>query len=144
MIEVLKQLVEALEWCHGGEPIGTAEAIQAGKQAIAELESQEPLVWIHNFIEGGISIGKRPTDLDRHPDRWTALYKEPPPCPTCEALARTVMLDQTSHDTPPQRTWVGLTTNEIVEALNNQSPFVTGGLAAFARALEAKLKEKNT
>jgi hypothetical protein len=46
--------------------------------------------------------------------------------------------------TPPQRTWVGLTTNEIVEALNNQSPFVTGGLAVFARALEAKLKEKNT
>jgi hypothetical protein len=41
MIEVLKQMIEALEWCHGGEPIGTAEAIQAGKQAIAELESQD-------------------------------------------------------------------------------------------------------
>jgi hypothetical protein len=41
MIEVLKQMVEALEWCHGGEPIGTAEAIKAGKQAIAKLESQE-------------------------------------------------------------------------------------------------------
>jgi len=26
------------------------------------------------------------------------LYTAPPPCPTCEALARTVMLDQTSHD----------------------------------------------
>lgn len=26
------------------------------------------------------------------------LYTTPPPCPTCEALARTVMLDQTSHD----------------------------------------------
>jgi len=41
MIEVFKQMVEALEWCHGGEPIGTAEAIKAGKQAIAELESQK-------------------------------------------------------------------------------------------------------
>jgi hypothetical protein len=34
------------------------------------------------------------------------LYTTPPakntPCPTCEALARTVMLDQTSHDTTPQ------------------------------------------
>ena len=30
--------------------------------------------------------------------------KQEPPCPTCEALARTVMLDQTYHDTtPPQR-----------------------------------------
>ena len=62
---------------------------------------QEPVAWIHNFIDGGISIGKRPADLNRHPDRWTALYKEPKPCPTCEALARTVMLDQTSHDTTP-------------------------------------------
>ena len=26
------------------------------------------------------------------------LYTTPPPCPTCEALARTVMFDQTSHD----------------------------------------------
>ncbi len=43
MIEVLKQMVEALEWCHGGEPIGTAEAIKVGKQAIAKLESQEPV-----------------------------------------------------------------------------------------------------
>ena len=68
-------------------------------------ESQEPVAWIHNFIEGGISIGKQPSDLDRHPDRWTALYKDSKPCPTCEALCRTVMLDQTSHDTtPPQRT----------------------------------------
>jgi len=27
-----------------------------------------------------------------------ALYKVPPPCPTCEALARTVMMDQTGRD----------------------------------------------
>lgn len=74
---------------------------QAIKEALAQ--TQEPVAWIHNFIDGGISIGKRPADLNRHPDRWTALYKEPKPCPTCEALARTVMLDQTSHDTPPQR-----------------------------------------
>ena len=59
---------------------------------------QEPVAWMHNFIEGGISIGSRPADLERHPDRWTALFKDPKPCPTCEALARTVMLDQTSHD----------------------------------------------
>ena len=65
-------------------------------------QTQEPVAWIHNFIEGGISIGKRPADLNRHPDRWTALYKDPKPCPTCEALARTVMLDQTSHDTTPK------------------------------------------
>ena len=86
-------------------------AHRAGGLPMAQPK-QEPVAWIHNFIDGGISIGKRPADLNRHPDRWTALYKEPKPCPTCEALARTVMLDQTSHDiTPPQRK--PLTENEI-------------------------------
>ena len=100
---------------------------------------QEPVAWMHNFIEGGISIGSRPADLERHPDRWTALFKDPKPCPTCEALARTVMLDQTSHDAG--RTWVGLTDEEIkvMDAgfISNAS-FYAGALWA-----EAKLKEKN-
>ena len=47
MIKVIEQMVEALEWCHGGEPMGTAEAIKAGKQLIAELESQEPVAYIN-------------------------------------------------------------------------------------------------
>ena len=55
MIEVIKQLVESLEWCHGGEPVGTAEAIKAGKKLIAELESQE-----RNFCP---RCGKRTADL---------------------------------------------------------------------------------
>ena len=33
----------------------------------------------------------------------TPLYKDPTPCQTCEALARTVMMDQASHDTRLQR-----------------------------------------
>ena len=70
----------------------------------AQFETQEPVAWIHTKIDG-VAVPHRPADLDKHPERWEALYKTPPPCPTCEALARTVMLDQTSHDTtPPQRT----------------------------------------
>jgi hypothetical protein len=97
---------------------------------------QEPVAWIHNFIEGGISIGKRPADLNRHPDRWTALYKDPKPCPTCEALARTVMLDQTAHDTPPQRTWVGLTAQEAADCWSTSA-------TKTWQAIEQALKEKN-
>jgi hypothetical protein len=109
------------------------------KEAYAQPE-QEPVAWMHNFIDGGISIGKRPADLNRHPDRWTSLYKEPKPCPTCEALARTVMLDQTSHDTtPPQRTWVGLTDDDWKEIEDMPDTFDQG--VAWA---QAKLKEKNT
>jgi hypothetical protein len=115
------------------------KAITSLRQAIAELESQEPVAWVHNFIEGAISIGKRPTDLNRHPDRWTALYKDPKPCQTCEALARTVMLDQTSHDIPPQRTWVELTDEE-----RSQLVTLHHGWNEYGQAIEAKLKEKNS
>lgn len=42
---------------------------------------------------------------------------------------------KTTIYSPPQRTWVGLTDEEIWE---------TPTLSEFARAIEAKLKEKNT
>jgi bacterioferritin-associated ferredoxin len=70
------------------------------------------------------------------------------PCPTCEALARTVMLDQTSHDT--QRQWVGLTDEEVQEIMEktvatcSELDDITGDTARLTlRNLEAKLKEKN-
>jgi hypothetical protein len=62
-----------------------------------EPAQQEPVAWLHTKIEG-VAVSHRPADLNKHPDRWEALYKTPPPCPTCEALARTVMMDQTGRD----------------------------------------------
>jgi len=101
----------------------------------------EPVAWMHTKIDG-VVVPHRPADLNRHPDRWTALYKDPKPCPTCEALARTVMLDQTSHDaTPPQRKPL---TDEEIEKISE--PFWDGHLGygyadfdslGFARAIEA-------
>jgi len=41
MKEAMKLALEALEWCHGGEPCGTAEAIAAIKAALAQ-PVQEP------------------------------------------------------------------------------------------------------
>lgn len=70
MIEVLKQMVEALEWCHGGEPVGTAEAIQSGKKLIAELESQEPVAWMD--ADGNVS------DNNDHKCFPTPLYTASP------------------------------------------------------------------
>jgi hypothetical protein len=103
---------------------------------------QEPVAWMHNFIDE-VVIAHRPVDLDRHPDRWTALYKDPTPCQTCEALARTVMMDQTSHDTPPQREWVGLTDEEIMEIAATPAAIPGEYVRSFAHAIEAKLREKN-
>jgi len=47
------------------------------------------------------------------------------------------------HTTPPQRTWVGLTDEEVTWLCNTaKSHEQTWGM--FVRAIEAKLKEKNT
>jgi hypothetical protein len=43
------------------------------------------------------------------------------------------------YTTPPQRTWVGLTDEEISELIR-----ATHNTGSFVRAIAAKLKEKNT
>ena len=46
------------------------------------------------------------------------------------------------NTTPPQRTWVGLTDDAEIFAISNTMPYANR--FEFARAIEAKLKEKNT
>ena len=116
MIEVLKQLVDALE-TYGDkhrktyllegawdEEITKGDAaIQAGKQAIAELESQEP---------------------------WCMKMNG---CKTkCEDCPEKV----------PQRTWVGLASEDRLTAKYMQD--APDGIEAVIDYIEAKLKEKNT
>jgi predicted secreted Zn-dependent protease len=62
-------------------------------------------------------------------------------CPTCEALARTVMMDQTAHDThtAAQRQWTGLTDDDIEQEFG----FIDELLRDCVYRTEAKLKEKN-
>jgi hypothetical protein len=180
------------------------KAITAIKQALAATV-QEPVAWMHTMIDD-VVIGHRPADLNVHPDRWMPLYKDPTPCQTCEALARTVMMDQTAHDTTPpaqpapaqepsfsegwerrkvigfdalvealdyaerkgfmpdyiadawegfnylvdekhtppaaQRSWVGLTDDEIQVVLDDPQKYYDT-MNNFARAIEAKVKERN-
>ena len=146
MNEVLKQMVEALEWCHGGEPIGTADAIQAGKKLIAELESQEPVAWIskHNVVY--------PLDAKHevHPINELKPLFTHPPQRTEQELAADDFFKMIADSNPkpfpsPQRTWVGLTDDDI--------DFIYTGIRAvhhdvdsyvLCRAVEARLKEKNS
>ena len=143
--ELMQQALEAFEWNYNTDldNIPACEQwakmlkknIAALRERLAQPE-QEPVAWIHNFIEGGISIGKKPTDLNRHPDRWTALYKDPTPCKTCQALAMAVMNDQTYHEKVIQkREWVGLTDEE--------REYFRGLGFVGVLEIEAKLKEKN-
>jgi len=96
----------------------------------------KPVAWMHTLLENNVITHEPTIDLKRHPERWKPLYSDPTPCKTCEALARTVMLDQTSHDT--RKKWVGLTNEE--RYLNDGR---TEEEIQYAKAIEAKLKEKN-
>jgi hypothetical protein len=128
MIEVLKQMVEALEYwdVHGKLHQPTEDAIQAGKQAIAELESQEPLGFVQQSV------------LD-----WLYSKHRSSSAHTITTIAKS--LTETEDVAiytapPPQRTWVGLTDEEIETIYANCSAW---DKFEYERMLEAKLKEKN-
>ena len=88
-------------------------AIKVGKQAIAELESQEPVATVTSETGADITMS------------W---WHEP---------ALPVGTKLFTH--PPQRTWVGIE-GEITKIVNANS---SKGLYLMAKAIEAKLKEKN-
>jgi len=104
-----------------GEPVGHLTVAKHNNVTVVDFES--------NF-----DVAEE-LDAGRH-----LVYTTPQPCQTCEALARTVMLDQSSHDTTPQqRTWVGLTDDEFDKIYLNASTSIE-----MLKELETKLKEKNT
>jgi hypothetical protein len=147
MIEVLKKMVEALEWCHGGEPIGTAEAIQAGKQAIKELKSQKPFAWRikveTKLRDGSVDVGYQLRN------EKLSVYDEPlythPPQRTegrvcCQQYDICVEPCTSRGRHLAQRTWVGLTDDELCDIWYKESL----DWMEYGKAIEAKLKEKNT
>ena len=123
MIEVLKQMIEALETricscCYESEiccASSIKNAIQAGRKAITELESQEPVALPCCGYADSSAI------------KWNP-YSQVVQCHNCGQV----------YTLPPQRTWVGLTLDEIA-LLHANYPNPQG----FALALQAKLKEKN-
>jgi hypothetical protein len=67
--------------------------------------------------------------LGRQPDKKTAMFFKD--CEVGEQL----------YTLPPQRPWVGLTDDAEIFAISNTMPYADR--FEFARAIEAKLKEKN-
>jgi hypothetical protein len=102
--EVLQQALDAIHLWHW---TGETHLLEPAHDALRErLAQPEPLEY-WNAVEGWVKIDEVREHFDsvgcgtiyktagegREP-----LYTTSPPCPTCEALARTVMLDQTSYD----------------------------------------------
>jgi hypothetical protein len=136
MIEVLKQMQEALREYHyytidAGLPNQSMlnkgyAAFQAGKQAIAELESQEPVAW------------RAPNWSNLHGEYGYRDFDDPvidisngKPSPYNEPL----------YTHSPQRTWVGLASEDRLTAKYMQD--APDGIEAVIDYIEAKLKELN-
>jgi len=166
--KALKLALEALEtevsidWTNNDEFNASAEkmhdAITSLRQAIAELESQEPVAWYR--IEDGIRIYYETKAWDdcvplfTHPPQRTE--QEPVTLPCCgyrdasavkwNPLNGVVQCHNCGQNyTTPQRTWQGLTQsdfNEIYDLFANKvsSDFI---FEKMYSTIEAKLKQKN-
>ena len=103
------------------------EALRLGRQSIAEAEKQEPFAWMEpDWADGTIfrdSEVNKTTDFFH--DHMIPLYTTPY-VPTGRQ----------------QRTWVGLTDEELQDIFNE--PDLPEFVTESVRAIEAKLKEKNT
>jgi hypothetical protein len=104
----------------------TWEKIHAGiKEAIAELESQEPVAWVDPTTLHHLKIGLEGVHL----------------------VYETEMVNSLPLYDKPQRTWAGLT-DEEVELYWDWEDFQCGcgpsTLFAMVRDIEARLKDRNT
>ena len=129
--ELMQQALDALESSRVfvttrekiKHPEGTEwydERIEALRTALSEPE-QQPVAWMHTTATGEVYFRKKPQDKVFNP--------------------------QPVYTTPPQREWQVLTDEEIFEAENSVPDEVISDrdwCVYFARAIEAKLKEKNT
>jgi len=170
MIDAMKQALEALEWIVKVNAMDyeykqkAAEPITALRQAIAEAEKQPSTSGVIFAVEQAIEAGDCPigivlayedyeakrkesalqeiTDIGQEIEQEPVAYrkeahgmwfyienKPSPPNDDYEPL----------YTAPPKREWVGLDDNEIQD-----TEHFCGDVFEFARAIEAKLREKNT
>jgi len=123
--EAMQMALEALE----SDPISHA-GIVSRKQAIAALRQaleteQEPVAWITNGGKGEL-WWHRSSKFD---EEGNLIGPNPDDIPLYTA--------------PPQREWVGLTDQEINSVCYKRDWTAPWTDTTFARAIEAKLKEKN-
>jgi hypothetical protein len=146
-ISAMKQALEALEEIHR---TGDTQAfdlcyapnvIPALRQAIAEAEKQEPLVWMNKY--GHVASFKN--------DEYTAPLYTAPVHASDISQERVDETAKSEHEFECPRCghcckeWVGLTDQEIYDIREDHTyndeefePY------PFARAIETRLKEKNT
>jgi len=120
------------------------QAITAIKEALAQPE-QEPVVWMYqDKSTHDVRFQKHMRGFVDHGATYeTPLYTSPPQ-QELVCVCGAVWEGQELIYTTPQRTWVGLTDDEIVLIVAECAASHQHTDIHFAKAIEAKLKEKNT
>jgi hypothetical protein len=160
-VEAMEQALEALEH---DNPAGRSATITALRQAIEQAEKQEPVAWrpidtapidnarplyLARFYEGEL----RELDFDgaweyweeswemSHINGWWWVSANGIEEPTHWAYQD----EPLPYTAPPQREWVGLTSDDVISLCKQflQPRHSDLEVIYFARAIEAKLKEKN-
>jgi hypothetical protein len=105
-----------------------------------EQAKEEPVAWRSTSPDGKLSNEFVGTSKEVN---WTPIYTEPPKRElTCVCGA--VWEGETMVHSPREREWVGLTDEEINSVCHKRDWTATWTDTTFARAIEAKLREKNT
>ena len=124
-IEAMKKLVAAVEAIpedvEGWMPDALTDALIDAKKSIAEAEKQE----------------------------LVALVSKTPPLYPMQKEGETFSVEYCEINTQPKREWVGLTDEDRQAAFESLPDMLDGflkkwGWLHFSKAIEAKLKEKNT
>lgn len=86
-------------WWDGNKLMAKPIPLESIYKEPEQPAQQEPFAWADlNALTAQFNSVNCGTAYRLPGEGRQPLYTSTPPCPTCEALARTVMLDQTSHD----------------------------------------------
>jgi hypothetical protein len=145
-IEAMRQALEALDsfspysgntWIQESE-VDIDSAITALRQAIEQVEKQEPVAWMYRYTREDIIKMARKAGLQRNGYWEFSLMR-------LERFAEIVK--KNVHTAPPKPEWTGLTDEEreriILENIENVTVSEAVMFKTVSRATEAKLKEKN-
>jgi len=148
----MRQALEALDGL--SEPYDVLKAQNALRAAIEQSEKQEPVAWIYPEALEALKSGRPWTAYGSSGDGRIPLYLndavarrvEPPAAESGAGFESLPASPTWCDDLVPQmrREWQGLTDEEIATVKHLYDWTAGWTIDRFARAIEAKLKERNT
>ena len=145
MKQALERAMEVLELGDAADPITVGETIDALRAAIEQAEKQESWALREALFADGEAIAHREPEKQK-PVAWVCEIVEADfeqDTVTLKMLTQTYVVRAGKHwlsTEPPQSEWQGLTDEERLACEQSAK----GNYVALVRAVETKLKEKNT